>query len=345
VSAVAASCCDAAHPGLRSEIEYCAEVLLNADSTSEALSASVQRLFEALERASSMLDSEASRLAHGKALSPRDAAHCLLDYRRTAQFLRGANRALRDAARRWPQQRLRVLYAGCGPWAPLMLLLAPRWGDRIALHLVDAHAAALRNARELFERIGAGTVVVAAECGDAALLRLPPSQRPHVVIAEVMQSGLAEEAQVAITAQLGSQMLPGGILVPKRILVRAVLARLADEFAPQRPRTRIDLAPLIDVSLQSVPHLMAAIAAQLTHLGAGSMTIPKSVGADLGVMLCTRIEVAAGIVLDDYDSGITYPVLLHALGTVRPGQRLAYSYRLGAHPGFECKWDDPSSGA
>jgi hypothetical protein len=60
-------------------------------------------------------------------------------------------------------------------------------------------------------------------------------------------------------------------------------------------------------------------------------------------MLRTSVKVFGPTALDDYDSGITYPVHLHKLGSCGPRRELAYCYRLGCKPGFDVWW--PSSAA
>lgn len=72
-------------------------------------------------------------LPTGKAISPSSAAHCLLELKRTAIFLRGIKQAIEfkiDGS----TDLVRILYAGCGPYATLVTpLLHYFLTDRISV--------------------------------------------------------------------------------------------------------------------------------------------------------------------------------------------------------------------
>ncbi len=79
------------------------------------------------------------RELQGRALGPLSAARCLLDFARTGAFLRGLRAAV-EQARVPGGGPVEVLYAGCGPFAPLFLPLTtvlPRGSARFAL--LDLH--------------------------------------------------------------------------------------------------------------------------------------------------------------------------------------------------------------
>ncbi|WP_103865052.1 hypothetical protein [Aquimarina sp. I32.4] len=60
----------------------------------------------------------------GKALGLNYAAQCLLDYKRTTRFLKAIVYAIRDKQKVYPNELINVFYAGCGPYAPFVTLVA-----------------------------------------------------------------------------------------------------------------------------------------------------------------------------------------------------------------------------
>lgn len=118
---------DGARSALCLAIDRWAAILLDEQAGPDALRVAVNAAHAGLLESSGMPDTVETRLVQGRALSGLDAANCLLDFQRTARFLRAVDSALHAAVARWPGQIIRVLYACCGPWAPMLLLLAPRW--------------------------------------------------------------------------------------------------------------------------------------------------------------------------------------------------------------------------
>lgn len=301
-------------------------------------------------------DSEETRLAGGKAISPKDAARCVLDYGRTSKFLRGVHAAILEARKRFPETTIEILYAGCGPFAPLAVPLAGRFSpSEVQFTLLDASRRSLDAARHVFQSFGLAAFVRDYIQCDAASYRPDAGRAMHIVLAEAMQAALENEPQVAVTMNLAPQLCPGGIFIPQTIAVNACLCDLTREFtsipagagggnhsaAADRGRLRVDLGRVFELDAESCRNLPAAgrgdgLAAP-NRLRDFTVHVPKGAGEGLNVMLLTAVNVFGPILLGEYESGITSPIILHELGKVEGGARLEFAYRVGERPGFECR--------
>ena len=107
-------------------------------------------------------------LPEGKALSPKDAAGCILDFQRTNVFLRGLRSAIAEASARFPRETIHILYAGCGPFAPFCLLPILQFPAMdVQFTLLDIHQSSLDAARQLAETLGVQQRIRDYMCCDA----------------------------------------------------------------------------------------------------------------------------------------------------------------------------------
>lgn len=296
--------------------------------------------------------SDATRLPSGEAISPRDAARCALDYRRTSKFLRGLYAAVLEAQKRFPDGAVEILYAGCGPFAPLAVPLTSRFSSaEIKLTLLDVHKRSLDAARRVFQALGKSDYVRDYVQCDAASYKHDAPRAVHVVVVEAMQAALEREPQVAITMNLAPQLCPGGIFLPERITVDCYLCDPAKEFPALPPgvdveassspggrgKVRVNLGRVIELTAESRHHLLAPgdgrreAALALKPL----LNVPRDLDGEFGLMLSTAITVYDSVALDEYESGLTCPRILYDVGKVRGGKAIEFEYRLGDRPGFK----------
>jgi hypothetical protein len=293
-------------------------------------------------------------LSDGKAISPRDATRCLTDYFRTVQFLRGIDAGIREAQNRFPGQVIEVLYAGCGPYATLVVPLCNRFAPgEVRFTFIDIHKRSLEAARSLVEQLGFSEFIRDYIQCDAASYQQPARVPLHMVICEAMQKSLSKEPQLAITANLAPQVTTGGIFIPQRISVDLCLGDLEKELALLTTETEMSLLPdqllrrdrialkqLLDVTMESAPTLVSALT---THDSSGVSSlspvfvhIPELASKSrYQVMILTRITVFESLVIGDYDSGLTCPTTLHDVGILRGGETIEFRYYLGEKPGFK----------
>ncbi len=268
---------------------------------------------------------DGSRLPGGLAISPLAAARCILDFARTRVFLRGVAAAI-DAARAHFGQPVDVLYAGCGPFAPLFFPLTtelPRGAARFTL--LDAHQGAIACVRRLARAFEAEAWLSSAETADACAWRAP--RAPHVIVAELMQAGLAREPQVAATRALAPQLAPGGRFVPEEITLSLCLADLSREFGLAPSPARVPLGDVMRLRADALP---------ARNVGA-RLVAPPYDGPPLPLLLLTRVRVFGALELRECDSGVTYPQLLGAVGRVPPGAILELRYIESDDPRVEAR--------
>ncbi len=287
--------------------------------------------------------------AEGRALSPQDAAICILDLARTSAFMRGVHDAVKTLQRRFPGERINLLYAGCGPFAPLVLPLATRFSpEQLSLTLLDAHQYSVDSVRRLGETFGISASFSTVRCCDAMNHTQPDAEPLHLVVIETMQKALENEPQVALTKRLAPQLLQGGILIPEKIRLAACLADMGREFSfldPDRPddgigvtqqRRRVDLGTLLELTADGLSvggtHNRDTEAPLTTHI-----VIPDAAHDVPDLMVRTIVSVFGDNILDDYDAGISYPTLIDHLDRIHPGDRLEFGYEEGPSPGLRVR--------
>ena len=276
----------------------------------------------------------------GLAISPAQAAMCVREPVRTAAFIRGAAQAIEDNTDS-PDRPLRVLYAGCGPYAPLAIPLMSLYPpERVRFTLLDIHRQSLESARALVSRFGFGAHVAGFRHEDACGYTIPEHEAPDVIISETMNAGLAKEPLVAISCRLLAQA-PNAVMLPERVCIDVCLMDESNEFTllspdhvgeiPEPQRDRVMLGRVFELN---AGHARTWEKQAGDLLPAGRVRIPSPLEERYRPKLLTRVQVYPGTVLGDYDSSITCPQPLPGGELLRGGEILQFHYRLGREPGL-----------
>ena len=273
-----------------------------------------------MDRQEGLRDGE-SFLPSGWAISPVQAGLCAREPYRSAAFIQGLAQAVRerlDAAR-----PVRVLYAGCGPFAllalPAMAVLDP---SQVQFSILDVHAETLAYARELIGELGLAAHVAEYLCADAAVYRIPAGAMPDVIVSETMNTALGKEPQVAILRNLHAQA-PSAALLPAAVSVHLGL----DRRAPDAPCT--DWGPIFTLDAEA---MRAWRHEQGDSLPAASIRLPDVL--EQAPRLLTRIRVHGDIVLGDHECSLNLPLALPGKPALAGGSVLDFHYRLGGQPGL-----------
>jgi len=281
-------------------------------------------------------DHSAILIPAGSASSPLDAGRCLLDVRRTAIYLRGVHGAIKEAQLRFPQEVIEVLYAGCGPFAPLCLPLLPLLaGQAIHFTLLDVHARAVESVQAIMAALRLDGVKVDCLVCDATQYRHPDQRPLHVVVSETMQRALEKEPQVAILVNTAPQLTPGGLMVPETIAVDAVLTDMSQELGgnghgPEPWSNRVPLGRILELDRERA--CAWAAAGVPSHLPPARISLPSCVAAQNSLVLTTTIRTFGVHELREYESGLTHPLMVNGW---RAGEDVEFTYRLCDQPGFQ----------
>lgn len=271
-------------------------------------------------------------LPSGLAVSPVTAALCAREFLRSAAFIQGAARALERAATRCEGRPVRVLYAGCGPFAFLVLPLLALWPPgRARFTMLDIHAGALAPACRLVTALGLEAGVAGWVQADAAACRLDPDALPDVIVSETMSAALQREPQVAITRNLLGQA-PQALMVPAEVRIDGVLCERPDGSAPWR--ASFGLGQVFALNAEAVAAWGAGPGAGAS-LPAATLSLPATLAPCNTLRLLTTITVFEDIVLARDDCSLNTPRYLPGKPAFEKGQRLRFSYRLGADPGID----------
>lgn len=274
-------------------------------------------------------------LPSGKAIAPLWAALCLKDCVRTRAFLRGTLAAIEEAHHKFPGEKIHVLYAGCGPFATLMLPLVPFLAEgSVEFTLLDVAPKNIELVQKMVAAFGAAPFVREIVQADATSFQ--PVEPVHIVVVEMMQVGLRSEPQVAAVAHLASCLKPGGVMIPERI---DVFAGLLHPGQNTRRMTDPDWVggPVYHL-LEPGFSLTAAPADWQMLMDGRTQEIPLPADRDPAysqLCLFSTLNVYGEERLNVWDSGLTQPVLLHRLEAEERPKALHLWYRCGSDPGFE----------
>lgn len=269
----------------------------------------------------------------GMAISVNEAARCLLDYRRTGQFFRGLHTAICEAKQLFPGETIHVLYAGCGPYAPFLTLVAPQFSPgEVVFSLIEINGKSLDIAQHLVKEFGLQEYLLETYLADATLFKVPNAKDYHILFTETMDTALEREPMVPILLNLLPQLRSDVLMVPRNVTVEGVF------FSHAELPDGIDILWELttDIPGHSIGTVMDMAEALETYL---ELEEPDGIFHELQCelpapefrdffALYTTVEIWDGIFLYKNESDIT-DLRVRNLADLPPCEYINFEYLLG----------------
>jgi hypothetical protein len=278
-----------------------------------------------------------TRLDSGMAISPILAAMCVRQQFRTLAFIRGLAEAIGDTLQQ--DRPVRVLYAGCGPYALLAVPLMTFFShDQVTFTLLDIHQECIDSALSISDSLKLSSHIESAVCIDATRYDIPADRKPDIIVSETMSVCLRNEPQVSIARHLLCQT-PEAVMVPQSVSVEMCMMDWIKEHnlmpsdhvgeIPPPKRDRVYLGKIFELDATNIKSWKKI---DDDRLPAGRVQIPDSLESRYLPCLLTRITVYGENRLGDYDSSLTIPQLLSEKPIFSGGETVQFHYKLGANP-------------
>ena len=187
-------------------------------AVANSLTRTYHNLLEDIVANKQYANTQPTHIDGGIALSSQHALDCLKDPLRTVRFIKGTYFAILDAFNRFPNTPIELVYAGCGPGAPIVIpLLSAFESSQLKITLLDINESSMESVTALIKALEAESFFRKPYLGDAIQYKHPSDIPLHIVLSETMDKGLTKEPQVRITQNLAPQLPPNGIFIPEAI--------------------------------------------------------------------------------------------------------------------------------
>lgn len=276
-------------------------------------------------------------LPSGKAIDPMNAAHCIADFARTVQFIRGLYDAVLAARSRFRTSPIHVFYAGTGPYAALALPLTTIFSpEEVQFTLVEAHPVTYDLLLHTIDSLGLQPWIKTTVCQDACTLHLTDFETVQVFLTETMHGALKSEPQVAITRHFAPQLPSDAIFLPEKIKVWAALSNPlnnhnrtfssnADQIFDYELGTLLELTR--NLSAVNVDEAFPIV----------SFAVPENLRFNYPLLsLYTEITIFGAHKLNTGESPLTLPVQVFDFRKENlEGEVVGFQYQIGENPGFK----------
>lgn len=243
--------------------------------------------------------------AKGKALGLNHAALCLLDYKRTVKFLKAVVSVIAEKQKKKPGEVINIFYAGCGPYAPFVTLVAPLFrSDELQFTLLEINKNSVESAKRLIDSLELSDYIKEIHVADAVTFKVPNADSFDILFSETLDALLYRECYVPILFNMLPQFNKDVVLIPENVLINLTFVPFS---ANNSDAEVLDIGSVFDVreSVSShsgpnpIPEVLPDNKIDLTSL---KMETYES------MILDTKVHVHGDIWLDRNESSLTLPL-------------------------------------
>lgn len=269
--------------------------------------------------------------AYGMALGLNHAAQCLLDQRRTVKLLDGMLKAIRKVQEDKKDGPVQIFYAGCGPYAPFLSMIAPLFSEKeIRFTLLEINERSLDTAKSLVKALELETYVADYLQADATSHQIENAQKIDILFSETLDAVLYRECYVPILINLIPQLREDAIVIPENVRLELRFIHKGEADAPREEShkaTLIDVRQMVDrfKNSEQLPENLLNFPVDLV-----GMEDYESLLIDTWVLIYDDIQLQRG------ESSLTLPLELK-LEHPFPNSRMTFNYML--RPQIELKYN------
>lgn len=158
--------------------------------------------------------------AVGVSLSFNHAASCITDYNRTHKLLKGIVQAIQDKQKEHPGETIRVFYAGCGPFALFMTIVAPLFDPKeVQFTLLEVNKKSIEVAKHVVATLKLDAYLDECHTADAIMFDIPNPEKYHILFSETLDSMLNRECYVPILWNMLPQLNEDVAVIPENVQI------------------------------------------------------------------------------------------------------------------------------
>ncbi|REH56522.1 hypothetical protein C7448_101562 [Tenacibaculum gallaicum] len=261
--------------------------------------------------------------AKGKALGLNHAAQCLLDYKRTVKFLKAMVMAIKEKQQKHPDKTINIFYAGCGPYAPFVTLIAPLFSpEEIQFSLLEINDKSLEYAKSLIQKLELTKYITNHYNADAVTFEIPEAKKYHIVFSETLDALLYRECYVPILFNLLPQLPKDVTVIPENVLVKM---SLATDVITDAKHTSVEIDTILNVRKAISSNETNTIPTQLPDkkIAVNSINIEEY----NYLLLDTLVHVYNDIWLTRSESSLTLPLEMHIEHPIN-FDSIVYTYQM-----------------